>query len=84
MGQYSHNKDDGYQEDLDEEFKHLIDQEQFEKSGGSPFWLGEMQRETTHSGESPLFTNKLLATGKVILLHYLRSHVKFYGKYCNF
>lgn len=63
-GQFSHNKNDGYQEDIEEELKYLIDQEQYEKNGGSPFWLAEIQRETTHSGESPLFTNKLLASGK--------------------
>ena len=65
LGQYSHDKNGGYQEEIEEELKHLIDQEQYDRNGGSPFWLNEVQKETTHSGESPLFLHKLLASGKV-------------------
>jgi hypothetical protein len=65
-GQYTFNKGEEYQHELDEEFKILVNHENHE-SHAAPYWLSEVQREITHSGESPLFTNSLLSSGKVSL-----------------
>ncbi|XP_052215656.1 uncharacterized protein LOC127834094 isoform X2 [Dreissena polymorpha] len=62
-GQFSFNKDEHYQQDVEEAYSILVNNENFE-SHGAPYWVSDVQREVTHSGESPLFTNKLFPTGK--------------------
>ena len=63
-GQFSFNKDDTYVSEIQDEYQLLLNQEN-QENHGAPYWVSDVQREVTHSGESPLFTNKLLATGKV-------------------
>lgn len=63
-GQFSFNKEQAYQQEIEEEYRILVANENYE-AHGAPYWLSDVQREVTHSGESPLFTNRLLATGKV-------------------
>ncbi|KAL4220602.1 hypothetical protein ACF0H5_020999 [Mactra antiquata] len=62
-GQFSFNKDEDFHHELDVEYQILVNNENYE-SHGAPFWLNDVQREITHSGESPLFTNNLLPSGK--------------------
>lgn len=63
-GQFTFNKGEDYQNELEEEYRILVNSEHCE-SHGAPYWLNEVQREITNSGESPLFTNNLLSSGKV-------------------
>ncbi|XP_052785178.1 uncharacterized protein LOC128220720 isoform X2 [Mya arenaria] len=62
-GQFSFNKNESYLQDIEDEYHILVNQENTEQHG-APYWVPGVQREITHSGESPLFTNKLFPTGK--------------------
>ena len=52
------------QQQIHNDIDHLIQQEYMEQSS-APRWAIRVSRESTHSGESPLFINKLLAPNKV-------------------
>ncbi|KAL3846842.1 hypothetical protein ACJMK2_017796 [Sinanodonta woodiana] len=55
-------KEASYHQQLQEDIEHLISEEYFVHD--APYWALETQKEITHSGESPLFVHKLLASNK--------------------
>ncbi|XP_025079008.1 uncharacterized protein LOC112555062 [Pomacea canaliculata] len=63
IGIYSYDKPRDYQHQLREDIERLLDSEVLEVHG-SPTWTLEAHRQPTHSGESPLLTNKYLASSK--------------------
>lgn len=62
-GQFSFDKDEIYRHEIEDEYQILVNNENTEVHG-APYWVSEVQREITNSGESPLFTNHLLSSGK--------------------
>lgn len=61
--QFSFDKDEIYQHDINTEYNSVVNHENYALHG-APYWVNDVQKEITNSGESPLFTNNLLATGK--------------------
>ncbi|KAK3605345.1 hypothetical protein CHS0354_033834 [Potamilus streckersoni] len=60
LSPYSFQKEASYHQQLQEDIDHLISEDDHD----APYWALETQKEITHSGESPLFVHKLLASSK--------------------
>lgn len=63
-GQFSHDKSREYHDQLRNDIDNFLDDEYLTEKG-TPKYVADYTKETVHSGESPLFTNKLLAQNKL-------------------
>lgn len=63
LSPYSFNKDDHHHQQIKDSVERQTD-EDFVERYGSPGWVAEANREVSHSGENPLYINRLLSPCK--------------------
>ncbi|XP_052104145.1 uncharacterized protein LOC127737472 [Mytilus californianus] len=63
LSPYSFNKDDQHHQQIKDSVERQTD-EDFVERYGSPGWVAEANREVSHSGENPLYINRLLSPCK--------------------